>query len=204
MRSYIFLKWIFVTFMALAFLGLVTPSSAVTLSLPDLAGGLEIGPMVEPDFGYPGWRECVFAIPENIAEIENMTFVLSGQWHAGERHCIPYYGPPEVSPFLPPIAIFITSDNFPGDYFYSSIPMPDGSFDNLTGEFTSSYPPGVLELNDLLGAELHAELIVEWILVGECSFTIDSYGILDQVELQLTGTVPTEGSSWEDVKCLYR
>jgi len=191
-------------FTFLSFLGLAAPSSAITLSLPDLAGDMEVDPWVEPNFGYPGQRECVFAIPENIAEIENMTFVLSGHWHAGEISCDSGFGEPEVSPLLPPISIIITSDNFPGDYFYSSIPMPDDSFDDLTGEFTSSYPPGVLEFNDLLGADLHAELIIDFALVGICSITMDSFGTLDQVELQVTGTVPTEGSSWGDVKSLYR
>jgi hypothetical protein len=204
MRYYIFSKRNFVTFVVLALLGLVTPSSALTLSFPELAGGLEIGPFVEPDFSYPGMREFDFVIPENVTSIEDMVFVLSGNWHTGEITCSDSFGGHTVSPFLPPISIFITSDAFPGDYFHSSISMVEGSFESLTGEFTSSYPPGVLEFNDLLGADLHAELFIDWGLILICSFTIDSYGILDQVELQLTGTVPTEGSSWGEIKSLYR
>ncbi len=82
--------------------------------------------------------------------------------------------------------------------------MPNDSFVNLTGDFTSFYPPGVLGFNDLLGVNLHAELIIDWAIIGICSITIDSYGTLDEVELQLTGTVPTGTSPWGKVKSLYR
>lgn len=204
MHIHILSKKLLMIFTLMACLGLVTQSSALTLSFPELTGGLEGGQFAEPNFNYPGGRSFDFVIPENVTSIEDMVFVLSGNWHTGEMTCSDSFGGHNVSPFLPPISIFITSDAFPGDYFHSSISMVEGSFENLTGTFESSYPPGVLEFNDLLGADLHAEVFIDWVMILICYFSIDSYGILDDVELHLTGTVPTVASSWGNVKSLYR
>jgi hypothetical protein len=200
----IYRRTLLIAFAAILSLGLVVPAHAVTLSLPELTGGLEMGSWVEPDFDYPDRRTCHFVIPDNVTSIDDLTFVLSGEWFAGEISCSSGFPPPTVSPFLPGITIFITSDAFPGDYFLSSIGMPDDSFEYLASGFSSSYPPGVLEYNDLLGAELHAELQIDWLILGICHMNLDSYGVLDQVELHITGTVDTEDSSLDRIKSLYR
>ena len=204
MRHFICSKTALVTITALVCFGLVSPSSALTLSLPELAGDLEIGPWVEPNFDFPYMRECDFVIPDGVTTIENLVFVLSGEWNVGEITCNNGFGGYDVSPLLPPIAIFITSDAFPGDYFLASIVMPDGPFDSLAAEFESYFPPNVLDFDDLLGVELHAELFIDYAPIGICGETIDSYGTLEEVQLQLTGPVPTVVSSWGQVKSLYR
>ena len=184
--------------------GFLQPSFAVMIPLSGLTGGYELDSGVVPDFDYPGTRSVDFVIPDNIASIDQLTFVISGQWHVGEISCNTGFEFPEISPVLPPLALFISSDEFPGDFFAATIEMPDGPFENLTAEFSSCCPPGVLELNNLLGAELHAELFIDMAILGICYLTIDTYGTLDEVQLQLTGTVPTVTTPWSSVKSLYR
>lgn len=181
-----------------------TPASATTVLLPELTGTYELDPYAEPNFGAPGGRSIDFMLPDTITEIEQMTFVLSGQWTVGEIFCNTGFEDPEISPILPPIALIITSSAFPGDYFYAIIQMPDGPFENLTAEFSSYFPPGVLDFIQLIGNELQAELFVDMAIVGICYISLDTYGTLDEVALQLTGPVPTEGTAWGGVKSLYR
>jgi len=204
MKTNIITRYFLISITILSCLGMTAQSFGETLSLPSLTGNMELGSWVEPNFGYPCQRECDFVIPENITAIEDMFLVLSGQWLAGEIYCNTGFEEPEISPYLPPIVLTITSDAFPGDYFISMVTMPDGPFDSLLGTFESSYPPGVLEFDDLIGADLHAELLIDSLVIGMCSISIDSYGILDQVDLQILTTVPTDTFSFGQIKSLYR
>ena len=81
---------------------------------------------------------------------------------------------------------------------------PDGAFTELRSTVTSCCPPGVLDYNQLLGAEIHAEFYVYWALIGICWVSDDSYGTVSDVRLEILGTVPVNTSTWTEVKALYR
>ena len=195
-----------VLFSLIAILASITPVPilASTVFLPELTGELEFDPFVEPNFEAPGYRSIDFVLPDNITDIEQLTFVLSGQWSAGEIACDHGFENPDISSILPPISLLISSSAFPGDFFIASIDLPDGPFENLTAEFTSCCPGDVLEFNQLIGSDLHAELVMDFAILGICWLTADTYGTLDEVALQITGPVATEFSSWSRVKSLYR
>lgn len=182
----------------------VSQARATTVPFPGLTGEYELVPGLAPDFGAPTMRSIDFVLPAEVTAIEQLTFVLSGQWQAGEISCNTGFEFPEISPVLPPIAIYLTSSAYPGDFFHATIEMPDGPFENLTADFTSCCPPGVLDFDLLIGSEWHADLSADLGIIGICSFTIDTYGSLDEVALQVTGPVPTETSSWGGIKSLYR
>ena len=81
---------------------------------------------------------------------------------------------------------------------------PDGAFTDLTATLTSCCPPGVLDDDALLGAEIHAEFFADWALIGICSVSEDSYGTVSDVRLEILGTVGVENETWSSVKALYR
>ena len=62
----------------------------------------------------------------------------------------------------------------------------------------------MLGLDELLGRELHLELYADWALVGICWISEDTHGTVSDVRLEITGTVAVAGSTWSDVKALYR
>ena len=174
------------------------------MALPELTGIYEFHPYVEPNLDAPSSRTMSFTLPESITEIDELGLVISGQWNIGEVTCDSGFPDPDISPLLPPVAMFITSSAFPGDYFFASIQLPDGPFENLTAEFSSGYPPGVLDFNQLIGPTLDVDFFIDMALIGICWVTVDTYGTLDEVSLQITGPVATQNSHWDRVKSLYR
>lgn len=197
-------KPILMAVLILATVASALPVAAITVPLVGLTGDYEFDPYAEPNFGAPGVRSIDFMLPENISGIEGLSLVLSGQWAAGEVSCNHGFEFPEISPILPPVSLFISSDAFPGDFFHASIWVPDGPFENLTADFTSCCPPGVLDFNQLLGSELRGELFIDLAILGICYVTIDTHGTINEVALEVTGTVATDQTSWSSVKSLYR
>ena len=190
-----------------AVLTAICPASrvtALTVSLPELNGDYEVFEEAAPDFGAPGYRSTNFVLPEGITSIDQVTVVLSGQWHAGELSCDTGFGTREISQFLPPLAVAIHSNAFGSEFFLASVVVPDGEFEDLAVGFTSCCPPGVLGFDSLIGVELQVELFIDWVLVGSCFATVDSYGSLVDVSIEVTGPVSSDSSSWGGIKSLYR
>lgn len=186
----------------LAVAGLAAADS-LTIDLPGLTGGYEYCSYTEPNLGYPQMRAVDFTIPGDVTAVDQLTLVLSGEWTAGEISCYEVEGPVAYE-FLSPLAIFLTSPAFPGDYFVATLDIPAGPFSEIEGTFSSCCPPGVLDPNQLLGVDIHAELYFDAAILGICSLTIDTYGTLSDVRLEILGTVATETSTWSAVKGLYR
>jgi len=188
----------------LSVLYLAPQAFALTVSLPELTGDYEVFQGVAPDFGAPGYRSIDFVLPEGITSIDQVTVVLSGQWHAGELSCDTGFGTREISQFLPPLAVALYSSAFESDFFLASVEVPDGEFEGLAVGFSSCCPPGVLDFDSMIGAELQIELFIDWVLVGNCFATEDSYGSLADVSIEVSGPVSTDSSSWGGIKSLYR
>ncbi len=178
-------------------------ADSATLSFPELTGGYEISPNVAPNFDYPAVRMVDFTIPDSITSIDQVQLVMSGEWVMGEITCDDGSGP-QVSSIAPGLSVFMTSPAFPGDFFHASINPEGGSFTEQTATLESCCPPGTLDLDQLIGAEIHAELFMDLILIGICSLTTDSYGTISDVRLEILGTVPVESTSLSEVKSLYR
>jgi hypothetical protein len=179
-------------------------ASAFTVPLPELTGSYEAFPGVAPEFGAPGRRTVDFVLPGDITAIDQMSVVLSGQWHEGEISCDTGFGDRELSPYLPPLAVSFYSDAFPGEVFLATVVVPDGPFEQLIADFSHCCPPQDLGFSDLIGAELHVELFIGWVLVGSCFATVDTYGSLTDVSIEVVGPVPTDSRSWGGIKSLYR
>jgi hypothetical protein len=199
------------SFTALAALALgpgcpVRPAAGFEIPLPGLAGGYEAFPdYPPPDPGYPTERTVSFVFPADIVAIEQLSLVISGEWHTGEIVCSTYpWEEPEGRPFLPGLSLYFTAEASPFDFFHATIAPPDGPFTDLTGEFRSCCPPDVLEFDQLLGVEWQATLFVDAILLLPCNVTIDAWGVVDDVHLVVTGTVAASASTWAGVKRLFR
>jgi hypothetical protein len=190
-------------FSIIACLVFLSPASATEIPLSSLNGPYESDPNVVPDYFYPSRRSFNFVLPDNITAIDQISLVLSGHWYAGEIICTGLKLP-EPRPLKAYVTLVITSGAFPGNQFTATIEMPHAIFENLTAEVVSCCPQGVLDLDSLIGAELHAELFIDYDLAGICSLTRDTFGTLNAVELNLTDTVPTDNPSWGRVKSLYR
>ncbi len=178
------------------------PAAAIDVPLAGLAGGYEYSTTMLPDFGYPTSRSLDFTIPDDVASIEQLTAVISGRWVAGEAMCD--IDDPFATPLIPELTLELSSDAFPGDFFFTGFRLEEGQITDLTASFLSCCPIGVMGYDRLLGADLHARLSVSIGLVGMCWTTIDTYGVLDDVRLVLTGTVPAERYDWGGIKALYR
>jgi hypothetical protein len=186
----------------LAVAGLAAADS-LTIDLPGLTGGYEYSLYTEPNLGYPQMRAVDFTIPGDVTAIDQFTLVLSGEWTAGKVTCFEYEDP-VPSEFLPPLSLFLTSPAFPDDYFVASVAMPAGEFSEIEATFYSCCPQGVLDPNQLLGTEVHAEMFFDIAILGICWLSIDTYGTLNDARLEITGTVAAETSTWSAVKGLYR
>lgn len=178
------------------------PAAAIDVPLSGLTGGYEYSPTMSPDFGYQTSRSIDFTIPDDVASIEQVTAVISGQWVAGVAMCD--IDDPFAAPLMPELMLEISSDAFPGDFFSAGFMLAEGQFTDLTASFMSCCPMGVLGFDQLLGADLHARLSPSIGLVGMCWPTVDTYGVLDDVRLVLTGAVPAGRSDWGGIKALYR
>lgn len=178
-------------------------ADSATLSFPALTGGYEADAFTPPNPGFPQVRTVDFTIPAGITAIDQLELVVSGDWHEGEIVCDDGSGP-QTSPFSVGLSIFLSVDAYPGDYFRAGVSPPNGSFTDLAATVSSCCPPGVLDYATLLGAEIHAEFSVDWALVGICWISDDSYGTVQDVRLEILGTVRTEHETWSSVKALYR
>jgi hypothetical protein len=87
---------------------------------------------------------------------------------------------------------------------WSRFPFPDGDFTELQGQVRACCPPDILALDLLLGVTIEAELFVGWTLLDTCAAEFDTYGTLTDVRLEITGSVPTDATTWSEVKALYR
>lgn len=188
----------------LMILALLGPAFGTEIPLDDLEGLYEMLEGLEPDFGAPGERTMNLTFPDNLTGIDEVTFVVSGEWHAGLITCEEVGGDQDY-PFLPPLTLIITSDAFADDDFFiaSSFPVPEGEFDDLMLDVTSCCPPGVLGLEELIGAEVEAKLVAWDMIVGPCWNSVDSYGTVTEARLVITGTVATDARSWTAIKGLY-
>lgn len=184
----------------------VAPSVSSTIEIPldQLEGGYEMDPSVAPNFDYPEQRSSDLVLPDGVTVIEAITLVISGEWHTGEIRCNQGGDIYVTYPLLPELLFFLTSDAFPDHYFLADLyEMPEGPFENLALEVTSCCPPGSVSLEELIGSELHVELVVSSLIIGICSLTVDPFGTLDEVHLEIIGTVPVAATTWGGVKSLY-
>ena len=185
-------------------LALLGPASSTEIPLDDLEGLYEMLAGLEPDFGAPGERTMDLIFPDNLTAIDAVTFVISGEWHAGVITCAEGGGDQDY-PFLPPLTLIITSDAFPDNDFFiaSSFPVPEGEFNDLMLDVTSCCPQGVLGFEELIGTEVEARLSAWDMIVGPCWNSVDSYGTVTEARLVVTGTVATDTRSWTAIKGLY-
>jgi hypothetical protein len=200
----IVMKFVTINVLIVAITLLAVPSLAdtVVVPLPELTGDYEADSFTEPNFGHPYLRSLDLILPPGITGIDQLQLVLAGDWTVGEIIC--YDGEePSFYPFTPALTVFITSDAFPGDFFVASV-LPEGGAFTLTDAFGSCCPQGVLEFDQLLGVSLHVELLVDWALIGICSLVEDAYGSVDEVRLEIDGTVATQRDTWSAVRGLYR
>jgi len=186
-------------------LALTLPATARALDipLPDLAGGYEYDPTVAPNPGDPQTRTTTFTIPAGVTAIDQLAVVVSGAWTMGEITCWDS-GQPVSEPFLSPLGVALFSDAFPGEFFGAVVEVAEGPFDSLTATFEPCCGPDAPSLDDLLGHEIEVQVYHEWAIVGTCAVTVDPVGTIDEIHLELTGTVAVQPDSWSSVKALYR
>jgi hypothetical protein len=179
-------------------------ATGVQIPLSGLHGGYEITPTVPPDFGFPTVRVATFAIPNDIESINDMTLVISGEWHEGELSCSSWDGSVETSPLPGSLWVSIWLQyGYPSRYFDASIIVPSGEFSELSAHFESCCPPGSVDYNELIGGEHEAELSVDIMYILPCWLSLDSYGTLTEVRIDLDVGVSTERSTWSSIKALY-
>lgn len=178
-------------------------AAAVDVPLPDLVGGYEFMTYVPPDFGYPGLRTIEFTMPAEITAIEDVRLVVSGEMAPGELVC-DSGGEPDVSPLLPPMSLFLSSDAFPGQFFYATIAAPEGAFTGLSASLWSCCPQGALSPDQLVGATLHGEMFMDIAILGICTVSVDAVCVLTDVHLEVDAPVADEARTWSSVRRDYR
>jgi len=173
------------------------PALGVEIPLSGLQGTYEMEPDVPPDLGAPSERSMDFHLPGGSATGAEAFLVISGEWNAGEVTCDLGGGIDQVYPHLPSLIIELSSVAFPDLLVWGELmSMPDVEFSNVAVELS----PGV---EQFLGAEVHARLMVSSLIVGMCSVTLDPYGTLSDVRLLIDGVVPVEGATWSAIKQRY-
>ncbi len=179
------------------------PARALDIPLPDLAGGYEYDPAVAPNPGDPQVRTATFTIPDGVTSIDQLEVVVSGAWTTGEITCWDG-GPPVAEPFLSPLGVALFSDAFGGGFFGAVVEVADGAFASHAATFEPCCGPDAPSLDDLLGHEIAVQVFYEWAILGICALTLDPVGTIDEIHLELTGTVAVQPDRWSRVKALYR
>ncbi len=171
----------------------------VTVELPALAGLYEAGESPT----YP--HLTTFRLPADLIAVESLRLVVSGSWNEGLVACADLYGgAPDTTAFLPGLSLFLHAETFPGDYFHATVQPTGGAFTGLAATFGSSYPPGSVDPNLLLGTDIEAEFGVDFVLILPCNIVAAAWGEVTSVRVEVTGTVPVEERSWGAVRALYR
>jgi hypothetical protein len=174
----------------------------LTIPLPDLAGGYEYHPTVAPNFGYPGLRATTFTFPDGMVDLASVELMISGSWNVGEITCTTGGPDNDSSPFLSPLGLYLTSDDFPG-YFVTTVEVVDGPFTALTGTLRPGGWPEEPVLEDLVGAEISAELYHDAAIIGICWVSVDPWGTVNDIILAVSGTVPVAATTFSAIRALY-
>ncbi len=179
----------------------VPPAVAVEVPLAGLVGGYEGSSVHAPDFGDPDQRSMTLAIPDGVTAIDQVELVVAMTWTPGELVCD--FDQPTYEPWSPPLSLFLTSEAFPGDFFFATVETPDGAGE-ARATLESCCPAGTLPDDALLGVELTATLFIDGAIIGICAVHVDTHGTVWEARLEVTGVVGAEATTWSQVKGLYR
>jgi hypothetical protein len=179
-------------------LGVQASADVISISLPELTGEYQGIPEVPPGEG-PTERSMTLVLPPEVVSISELRLSVSGTWHEGTQFC-----PGHQTVFSAPLELFATIPGAPGGWYIADVWPPDGDFANLTDEFTSCCPEGILSFDQLIGTEINLTFYPAWVILGICTVDQDMYGTVTDVHLEITGTVPTTPSTWGEIKSLYR
>jgi hypothetical protein len=172
----------------------------ISIPLPGLTGNYQAFREYPPGSGDVG-RWITLAMPVEITRIDQLRLAISGTWHIGEQHCTdnPHGGSTYSMPAALVVSLSITGTS---GYFGAAV-WPSGDFSGLTDVFDPCCPPEVLTSDQLLGQVVNIHIYVVPRLFSTCGVISDTYGTISDVQLQITGDVPTTASAWGEIKALY-
>jgi hypothetical protein len=184
--------------MLLALVVTAARADDITIPLQILAGEYEACGRVPPVFGQTE-RQTVVTLPPELGHIESLRLVMSGDWVYGRQsdcqgNSVPFSGS---------FTMMIWHAGDLQNVFLASVFPPEGVFTNEDDDFHFSGGGGPPQSFDaLLGSEIEIGLYCG--CGTACGVFLDAYGWINDVHLEITGTVPTEPSAWGTVKTLYR
>lgn len=174
-------------------------AEVTTIPLPELTGDYEARWDVSPAFGETE-RQTIIVLPPELEHIEGLRLVLSGTWTDGRQICGGFPG--DILPFRAGLSMMLRYSESHLETFQAGISPPEGVFENLDDAFAFSGLGEPQPFDRLLGADVVVSLGCSgatW-----CSVYLDAYGWLTDVHLEITGTVPTTGTTWGTLKALFR
>lgn len=173
----------------------------LSIALPELTGAYDNRWDIPPNGG-ASFRRTEIDLTAEIAHIDDLRVVLSGEWHGGVSTCH-IDGQDVTRPYNPPLSVWLSysaighAHSFCGDF-----DVPGGAFSaqEVALRFCSSGDPDPYDR--LLDGPV--EIWVATSQIWDCTPTIDASGTLTDVHLEITGSMPTTPSAWGTVKALYR
>jgi hypothetical protein len=184
------------------FLGVAAAGAdEISIPFPTLTGVYDTRFDIPPNGGVFS-RTVTFEFPPEIEHIENIRLVMSGEWHVGSQVCFIDWEH-VTSPYNPPMSVSLHYGEEPLHSFGGYYNAEDGAFSSadVALDFCCGSDPDPYDR--LLDGPV--EIWVGCCQNGpECTPTIDAYGTLTDVHLEITGSVATEGRTWGTLKALYR
>ena len=192
------------TFVTIAMLlAATTVFGAPLIELDGLTGELSIGG--RPPGPAPASRSITFTFPDSISTITGLRLSMSGDWVPGIREYCREIGGFTVCDSLPAgtnLTLQLRAVAGNGCVFEATVPVWYSAYaDEQLAGFCEI---GVPDIATLLEGEVSAELFCDLPSEVIDDYVVAAHGTMTNVHLELVGAVGASGSSWGNVKALFR
>ena len=176
---------------------------APLIELNGLAGEFSIGG--RPPGPAPASRAITFTFPDSIVTITGLRLSMSGDWVPGGRENCRVVGGWTYCDTLPAgtnLTLQLRSVGGNGCVFGATIPVWNSAYANE--QLAGSCEIGVPDLDTLLEGEVSAELYCDLPPAVVDDYVTAAHGTVTSVQLELLGVVPASGTTWGNLKAIFR
>lgn len=176
---------------------------APQIELNGLTGEFSIGG--RPPGPAPTSRAITFTFPDSIATVTGLRLFMSGVWVPGGRENCREVGGWTICDTLPAgtnLTLQLRAASGSGCVFGATVPVWNSAY--ADEQLTGICEVGVPDLNALLEGEVSAELYCDLPPAVVDDYVVAAHGSVTSVHLELLGAVAASGTSWGNLKAIFR
>ncbi len=192
-----------VVLLLVIFMSVPVLAAAIVIDLSGLTGDYSIG--ANPPGDAPWTRSMSFSIPDSVVSIDGLRFVVSGPWTNGMiETCYDHGGFTNCDTLTTDtkLTFRLTADTLGACDFRGAVWAYNWvSGSDLLVEVCSE---GQVDVNQLLGTEITAELFCDVEPETLPRLVGAAFGTLNEVRLEMVGSVAILQPTWGSLKSQYR